>query len=207
MIAIAATLSGVFSDEIGLRTDALIFSSRNGKKKLLAAKLFAGITVGMLETIILLIVCVETEFAISGFAGGETSVQFFVGPTAMNMSIQKAFWIYVGIMLVIGLLMSVFAMCLSQLCKNSVAVIAIMMGFWLISMLNPPYSMRALSQAASFLPVTFLGSWTFSDYRMVGLFGHMFNILQFAPILYFVLAIILAKITRISYSKYQVAGK
>ena len=207
MIAIAATLSGVFSDEIGLRTDALIFSTRNGKKKLLAVKLLAGITVGMLETLILLIVCVGTEFAISGFSGGETTVQFFVGPCAMDMSIKKAFWIYVGIMLVIGLLLSVFAMCLSQICKNSVAVIAIMMGFWLISMLNPPYSLRAIAQAASFLPVTFLGSWTFSDYRMIGLFGHQFNILQIAPILYLFLSVVFARITRISYSKYQVAGK
>lgn len=105
---------------------------------------------------------------------------------------------------VIGLLMSIFAMCLSQLCKSSVAVIAIMMGFWLISMLNPPYSMRIVSQAASFLPVTFLGSWTFSDYRMIGLFGHMFNILQIAPMLYLILSVIFARITRISYNKYQV---
>lgn len=204
MIAIAATLSGIFSDEIGFKTDALIFSSRNGKKKLVTAKLLAGITVGMLETFILLIVCVGTEFALSGFVGGDTDVRFFVGPSAMNMTIQKAFWVYVGIMLVIGLLMSLFAMCLSQLCKNSVAVIAIMMGFWLISMLNPPYSMRIVSQAASFLPVTFLGSWTFSDYRMIGLFGHMFNILQIAPMLYLILSVIFAKITRISYNKYQV---
>lgn len=204
MICIAATLSGVFSEETQLHTDALIFSSRNGKTRLVTAKLFAGITVGMLETLILLIACVGTEFAISGFSGGETSVQFFVGPTAMDMTVRQAFWIYAGIMLIIGLLMSVFAMCLSQLCRNSVAVISVMMLLWLISMLNPPYSWRLLSQACSYLPVTFLGSWTFSDYRTVSAFGHLFTILETAPVLYLVLTALLGWATKISYRRYQV---
>lgn len=204
MICIAATLSGVFSVEVQLRTDALIFSSRNGKNRLVTAKLLAGITVGMLETLIILLACVGTEFAVSGFSGGDTSVQFFVGPTAMDMPIRQAFWTYAGIMLVIGLLMSVFAMCLSQVCRNSVAVMAIMTVFWLVSMLTPTYSWRLVSQACSYLPVTFLGSWTFSDYRTVSAFGHMFTILETAPIIYLVLSVLFGRVTKISYSRYQV---
>lgn len=204
MISIAATLSGVFSDEAQLHTDALIFSSRNGKKRLVTAKLLAGITVGMLETLLILLACVGTDFAISGFGGGETSVQFFVGPTDMDMKISTAFWIYTGIMLVIGLLMSVFAMFLSQVFRNSVAVIASMMVLWLISMLNPPYSWRLISQACSYLPVTFLGGWTFSDYRMVHLFGRLFTILETAPVVYLVFTAILGGLTKISYERYQV---
>ena len=38
LIAVAATLSGVFSEESSLKTDALIFSSRNGKKRLMTVK-------------------------------------------------------------------------------------------------------------------------------------------------------------------------
>ena len=205
MICIAATLSGVFSDETLLHTDSLIFSSRNGKTRLVSAKLLAGITVGMLETLIILLTCVATEFAVSGFSGAEASLQFFVGPTAMDMPISRAFWIYAGIMLIIGLLMSVFAMCLSQLCRNSVAVISVMMGLWLISMLNPPYSWRLISQACSYLPVTFLGSWAFSDYRMISVFGHLFTILEAAPVIYIILTVILGSLTKISYSRYQVS--
>ena len=205
MISIATTLSGVFSDEAQLHTDALIFSSRNGKKRLAAAKLLAGITVGIFETLVVLLACVGTEFVISGFDGGDASVQFFVGPTAMDMRISTAFWIYAGTMLVIGLLMSVIAMCLSQVFNNSIAVIASMMVLWLISTLNPPYSWRLISQACSYLPVTFLGSWTFSDYRMVHLFGRLFTILETAPIVYLVFTAILGGLTQISYERYQVA--
>lgn len=204
MIAIAATLSGIFSDELQLRTDALIFSSRNGKTTLVWAKILAGITAGLLETVIIILACAGTEFALSGFSGGETSVQFFFGPTAMDMPIRTVFWAYCAIMLIIGLLMSVFAMCLSQVCRNSIAVISIMMAFWLLSMVTPPYSWRLISQCCSYLPVTFLGSWTFSDYRMVNIGGHLFTILEFAPILYLLATACLNGITKISYGKYQV---
>ncbi len=204
MIAIAATLSGIFSDELQLRTDALIFSSRNGKTTLVWAKILAGITAGLLETIIILLACAGTEFALSGFSGGETSVQFFFGPTAMDMPIRTVFRTYCAIMLIIGLLMSVFAMCLSQVCRNSIAVISIMMAFWLLSMVTPPYSWRLISQCCSYMPVTFLGSWTFSDYRMVNIGGHLLTILEFAPILYLLATACLSGITRISYGKYQV---
>ena len=204
MISIAATLSGVFSDEAQLHTDALLFASRNGKKRLMTAKWLAGITVGMLETLVILLVSVGTEFAISGFGGGEASVQFFVGPTAMDMKISTAFWTCSGIMLVIGLLMSAFAMCLSQVFGNSVAVIASMTVLWLVSMLSPPYSWRLMSQACSYLPVTFIGSWVFSDYRMVNLFGRLFTILQVAPAVYLIFTVILSVLTKISYGRYQV---
>ena len=204
LIVIAATLSGMFSDERQLRTDALIFSSRNGKKRLVTAKLLAGAAVGLLETLVILAVCVITEFAISGFSGGEASVQFFVGPTAMDMPVRKAFLIFAGLMLIIGLLLSVFAMCLSQLTRSSTAVIAVMMGLWLVSMITLPYRMRFLSQVSSFLPVTFLGSWVFSDYRTVNLFGHLFTILQAAPVIYLLLTVLMCGAAEYSYGKYQV---
>lgn len=205
MIAIAATLSGIFSDERQLHTDALLFSSRNGKHRLAGIKLLAGVTVGVLETLLIFLICVITEFALSGFGGGETSVQFFMGPTAMDMSIRRAFWVCTGILLLIAVLMSVFAMLLSQLLRNSVAVIAVMMGFWLVSSLNPPYSLRVLSQILSYMPVTFLGSWTFADYRTVAVGGHLFTVLQMAPIVYALLSLLFAAATKHSYDRYEVS--
>lgn len=207
LIAVAATLSGVFSDEISLKTDALIFSSRNGKKQLMSAKFLAGITVGLLETVILLIACVGTEFAISGAGGFHGSVQFFVGPTAMDMEIGTAFLWYVGITLVIGLLFSVTAMFLSEVCHNAIAVVAVMMLLWILSVLNVPDSLGLLARIWDFFPVTFLGSWTFTDYHLVWLFGKPLTIIQAAPIIYTISAILMAGIAKLSYDRYQVRGR
>ena len=207
LIAVAATLSGVFSDETSLKTDALIFSSVNGKKRLAIVKILAGITVGLIETITVMFACIGTEFAISGFDGSKTSVQFFVGPTLMDMEIWKALIWYIFIMLIIGILFSVMTMCLSEVCHNSIAVVAIMMLLWLLSVLNIPYSFNILSRIWRFFPVTFLGSWTFTDYRLINFFGKYLTIIESAPIIYLCLIVLMTVITKMSYNKYQVKGR
>jgi hypothetical protein len=53
-LLIAVSLAGVFSEEVSHRTDAMILSTRNGRKPVSLAKLFAGITVGILEMAIVL---------------------------------------------------------------------------------------------------------------------------------------------------------
>lgn len=207
LIAVAATMSGVFSDETSLKTDALIFSSVNGKKRLAIVKMLAGITVGLIETVTVMFACIGTEFVISGFDGSKTSVQFFVGPTLMDMEIWKALVWYIFIMLIIGILFSVMAMCLSEICHNSIAVVAIMMLLWLMSVINVPYSFNILSRIWRFFPVTFLGSWTFTDYRLINFFGKYLTIIESAPIIYLCLIVVMIVITKISYDKYQVKGR
>ena len=71
-------------------------------------------------------------------------------------------------------------------------------------MLSPPYSWRVISQACSYLPVTFIGSRVFSDYRMVNLLGRLFTILEMAPVIYLIITVILSGLTEISYDRYQV---
>lgn len=207
LIAIAPTLAGVFSDETTLKTDSLILSSINGRKKLAHAKILAGMTVGFFETVILIIACAGTEFAISGFKGYETSVRFFVGPTIMDMKIGDVLLWYVGIMLIIGLLFSAMSMCLSQVLHNSIAVVAVMMLMWLLSMLNVPDSMGLIARMWNYLPVTFLGSWTVTDYHLVSLFGKQLTIIESAPLIYFILIVVFVSVTMLSYHRYQVKGR
>lgn len=207
LIAVAPTLAGVFSDESALKTDSLIFSSINWKKKLYHAKMLAGVTVGMAETVILTVACIGTEFAVSGLGGYESSVRFFVGPTLMDMKIGDALLWYVGIMLIIGLLFSVMAMCLSQVFQNSIAVIAVMMLMWLLSMLNVPDSLGLFARVWNYLPVTFLGSWTFTDYHLMSFFGKQLTIIESAPLIYIIAIAVFAMVTKLSYRRYQVMGK
>ncbi len=204
LIAVTASLSGVFSEEVTFGTDAVVFSCRNGKKQLLLAKLAAGVTVGLSETLLLLLSCAGTEFAVSGTAGMHGSVRFFVGPTAMDMEIGKAFFIYCGIMLVIGLLFSVMAMFLSQIFKNTAGVAACMMFLWILSMLNIPDSLGLLARIWNFFPVTFLGSWTFTDYHLVPFFGKLLTDLEAAPIVFGILSVLFVLLTAGSYKKHKV---
>lgn len=78
------------------------------------------------------------------------------------------------------------------------------MFMWLLSMLNIPDSLGLLARIWNFLPVTFLGSWTFSDYHLVRLFGKYFTIIEIAPIIYIIVTGIMLFITKFSYDKYQI---
>ena len=95
----------------------------------------------------------------------------------------------------------------SLVCRSSIAVVALMMLLWLLSMVNIPDSMGILARIWSFIPVTFLGSWTFTDYHLVWLFGKPLTILEAAPLIYIVLIAAMAYITRRSCERYQVDGR
>jgi len=122
--------------------------------------------------------------AISGLSGQEASVQFFVGPSAMDMAIGEALVRYVVIMLIIGIMFSVMAMSLSQITHSTIPVVAFLMLLWLMSMVNIPDSLGILARIWSFMPVTFLGSWNFNDYHLVPVFGHLLTNIEATPIIF-----------------------
>ena len=204
VITVGATLSGVFASEYTLRTDALLFSSRNGKRRVHLAKLLAGITVGLAEAVFLIGESTLIQFLIYGSVDADTSVQFYYGPLLMDMPTKRALLLCIGILLLISVFYSVFVMCLSQLSRNPTVPMAAMALLMLLSMLNPPDRFRVLAQLASYMPATFPGSWTFTDYRLLPLFGAPLNLLQLLPLLYAVLTVLLIALTRSSYKRYQV---
>lgn len=207
LITIGATMSGLFADEYSLRTDAIVFASSNGKRRLSPVKLLAGCTVGLAEAVLIILGMAGLEFALYGPVDPEASIRLVYGPTVLDMPVKKAFLVCAGIMLVISLFYSVFAMLLSQVFRNTTAPLAIMAVMLICSMLNPPNSYRVLSQIASYLPATFPGSWTFTDYRLISLAGLRLNIIQVMPVLYSVLIIILSILTGISYSRTQIKAR
>ena len=207
LVTIGATLSGIFPDEYFLRTDAIVFASGNGKRRLSLVKLLAGCSVGMIEAILIVISLIGPEFVLYGASDPNASIRLVYGPTVMDMPMKKAVLTCMGIMIIISLFYSVFAMFISQLFRNSTAPMVIMAVLLICSMLNPPNSYRLIAQIASYLPATFPGSWTFTDYRLLNVLGLRLNILQVLPVLYGVLVILLGFITYRNYSGTQIRGR
>ena len=76
-----------------------------------------------------------------------------------------------------------FAMFLSQVLNNRSAATAIMVIGLFLSMINVPEAFGLLSKVWSYLPGAYIGSWTFTEYRLIHIFGKFFNNLQMAPFL------------------------
>ena len=207
LITIGTTLSGVFAGEYAQRTDALVFSSRSGKRRLAIIKLLAGITVGFAEAVFLIAEGTFIQFLIYGSVDVDTSVQFYFGPTLMDMSAKRALILCVALMLLFSVFYSALVMCVSQLFRSTTVPMAVMALVLLLSMFTPPDRFRILAQLADYMPAAFPGEWTFTTYRLVTLFGHSFNILEVLPVLYVLLIVLLAVMLYRSYCRTQIGGR
>ena len=76
-----------------------------------------------------------------------------------------------------------------------------------LSMINVPEAFGLLSKVWSYLPGAYIGSWTFTEYRLIHIFGKFFNNLQMAPVFWMIALMIFIAIVRGSYKQYQVKGK
>lgn len=207
LITIGTTLSGVFADEYSLRTDALVFSASNGKKRLSFIKFLAGLTAGLLEAVFLLVEGTVIQFLVYGSVDADTSVQFYFGPTLVDMSAKRALLLCIALMLLFSVFYSALTMCVSQLFRSTTVPMAVMVLVLLLSMFTPPDRFRILAQLADYMPAAFPGEWTFTAYRLLTLFGHSFSVLEVLPVLYALLIALLAVLLYRSYCRTHIGGR
>ena len=99
-------------------------------------------------------------------------------------------------------------MFLSELLKNSVVVMAIPVGIMILTMMiDIPYHYIIFSQIYDLLPTNLLMVWELWDDRLVPLFGGYLTNFQIAPIIYFVIAILLFIAGKRIYQKYQIGAR
>lgn len=127
MLAIGFLVSGIFSDEISLKTDAIFFSAKLGRGKAILAKIGAGflvITVLYWFTVLLYSLIV---LGILGFDGAECAIQICVWKACYNIN----FWQYYCLVVIAGYVGCLFILNLSMLIsvKTYSSVLAISTTF------------------------------------------------------------------------------
>ena len=89
-------------------------------------------------------------------------------------------------------LISILCTVLSEWFGNSVAVLAVVGGSTFLSMLmDNPADLRVLAQIYDLLPVNLVSGYTFFDCYTISIFGLRLTDLQFAYIIYPLLALII----------------
>jgi hypothetical protein len=201
-------LSGCFPDEQTHRTDSLVLCTVNGKMRLYWVKLFSGMTVGFVGALLMTALTFGLCFGIYGTEGFDTAIQIFYNDYAGNITVGQACLIAYGCLLVTAFLISIFVMFLSELFHSSIAAIAITAAMILAgALVQPPAEYRILGQIWDYLPTCFLAMWNTFDIRLVSLFGTHFTSYQIVPLIYVVVASLLAFLGRRIYCRRQISGR
>ena len=140
---------------------------------------------------------------IYGSEGFDTAIQIFYTNYAGNITIGQTCLIAYGCLLVTAFLISIFIMFLSELFQNSIAAISITTGMMIAGMfVQIPAEYRILGQIWDYLPTCFLSMWNTFDLRLISLCGRHFTSYQVVPLIYILIAILLAWLgSRIYYNR------
>lgn len=200
---ITVALSSLFSDENHYRTDALILSAKNGRLPVSLAKLFAGISVSLIQTIILIGGCFGTMFAFYGTSGWTGVIQSVIPSSPWNITIGEMVMIYILLAIVTSILFAVVNAVLSHLTKSSTVTMAVQSSILFAGLLNVPSKMGMVAKLWQLRPTMVLYDGTFCNMYMYG----KFNNVEMSFIIYTTASVILAFYLIMSYKKSQVESR
>lgn len=208
ILTIGICLANVFSEEHSRKTDQLILCSKHGKAVLQYAKLAAGVTFGLGCGILFLGFMMIFTLGIYGTEGLNVAYQISFPNCARNMTMGQMMLIRSVIFLASSILYSVIVMSLSEILKNGVVVMGIMLGAVYFTLLfNVPYEYRVLSQLYNLVPIQLLSSANAADYRLVQIGNLTLTNYHSGLILYLLISIVLVVIVNRSYKRFQVSGR
>lgn len=206
---IAICMGTVFSDEHVRRTDQLILSTRNGRRKLYAAKILAGSAVSFAGTLILALVVFLGNFNSYGPEGVSAAIQMMAGWYPADLTVGETVMILLGLLLLSSVLIGIFVMVLAELMRNSIGAMAVVIGLMFLSRLvGIPVYLRVLSQLWNYMPLNILKfDQGFCDLRLLSLPGIQLTSWQTALVLYVALGVLLYFAGKRIFSHFEVKGR
>ena len=202
-IIIAISLSGVFADEKINRTDAIILSSRRGRAPLCVAKILAGITVALAESVLIFGLCCLLILSVYGFEGADGVIQNIMPSSPWNITIGEMMRIYILLAVVTGILFAMSNMLLSHLTKSPVITMAVHSGILFGGLFSIPETMGIINKIWQLRPTLALYYATFLNTFRYGPFDNV----QMSLIVYGLTAIIFMAVLIVSYRKSQVESR
>lgn len=208
IMMIAICIPAIFSEEHTRKTDQLILSSDLGKKTLYLAKIFTGLTISMITIVIFYLAIIIPSFLIYGTQGFHGQIQLVLPTVSWNLTVGEMVCILIGLGMTMSILVCAAAMFLAEKFRSSVAVIAILLGFVIFSMVfHVPEQYRILEYIWSYMPTSLSSVWEVFGTKLISVFGGYFTIWQSAPVFYLILTVILTVGGYFVYSRYQVGGR
>lgn len=208
LIVTGIGLSGIFADEKSTNMDQLIFCTKHGRTKLFGIKLAAGMLLGFVSTFILLLVELILCLILYGPGGAEMMIQVLIPQCMMHLSMGQAVAFMILILFFEEFILVSIVLLVSQLTMNKAVTTASMFVLMFCGMLNlVPERMGILYILWNAIPGATAGSWLFTDYHLISVFGLHLNVLVYTPLLWVIAGIALLLLTKVLYGKYQVKSR
>ena len=207
---LSIAMVGVFTEEHGRKTDQLILCSRYGKGKLYMVKIIAGSIVTLVGNILFVVITVIGKAFCYGLEGFGASIQVAIlNVYSYDMTVGETTLILIGLLLISSVMTAVFTMVFSEIIKNNVGTMAVIVGMLLgARVITVPVSFGWLSKMWCYFPINLLKvDYGFTDMRLMSVFGLELTTWQFAPFLYITVIAILIVVGRKKYINYQVTGR
>ncbi len=208
MLISALCLSTVFTIEHRQRTDQIVISCRNGRRKTFFLKIAAGLSVVIgccLVSAALLALLIAILYGMDGLGA---AVQLELPLSDYSFTMGQFIIVQMIVMITAAILFATFAMAISEVVKNSLAVMGIMVGLFIFSQLEliPP-RFRVLAQIKAMLPSNQISIWSLMEHRLVGFGGHYVTTYVASPVIYILISAFLIVIGKIAYDRFQVTGR
>lgn len=200
---IAIALSGVFADEKTYRTDALILSAKKGRSTLCLSKIVAGLSVALLQGILIIGFLFGIMFLFFGTEGSKGMIQNIIPSSPWNITIGQMVAIFILLAFITTCFWAFTNMLLSHITHSAVATMATHAAILFAGLFNVPGKMGIISKLWQLRPTMALYYGTFCNtYR----YGSMNNV-QASVLSYGICMVIFVVILLISYKKSQVESR
>lgn len=188
-LAVAVCLCTIFSEDRNMRVEVLVFSSKNSRRPLLAAKMLAGITSALLVAVLVIGTTLITHFVIYGAEGLNTVIQMCDSTSALSIKLFQFIIVQVIWLIFLAMVYAGVTMLTSILTHNGIAsfLIPVAVMLFISDFIDPTNT----SRIADYLPHNLVGWGAEYNCHLVNILGVHLNCLQFAPLLYGGIALIL----------------
>ncbi len=157
IVAMCVAIAPVFAGEYQEKTDAVVLATRNGKSKLVAAKIVAAFLFATAVFALYAAVAVGVPLAFFGADGAGLPLQSVQLAVPYDVTMAQAAAVCVGIAYLVTLGMTGFALLLSAKLRSPLAIFAICMAVVVLPIFLPSMPSGAVNHAMSLFPMNALG--------------------------------------------------
>ena len=199
VFVIAICLAPSFSGEYASRTDQLLLTSKYGKNKLIAAKLFMGVSFSALFSLTVILIQAVITFAIYGTEGFGAPIQMIDALCCFDLTVGQAVILVMAFAVIASIYTAAMTMAMSAALRSPFPVMIAMALINFLPMIinlkgNSPY-LRVMQKILVLFPIRMCNMWDPFSSFMYGVFGNFVEPYIFMPLFALVFSVVMFPIT------------